>query len=670
MLTTLKHFLEKKYEGHNFNWRESGSKRVIGLCPEHPDKNPSFNIFIYNDKAYYKCFSCGFHGGLYDFIDVDPEQKEKYALNKENQKRLSESFAKMKDYLLNGDTVEAVFARKYLKEKRFLDMSVVKDVGLIRTTVGGDSGIDDILSGGNKIKNYSGWLVFPHTNIKGDICRLKFREPDTKNIKTANIKGFEGEPAAFGLKNVGGRESSDYPVSPYIYITEGEFNYLQYINISGIGNIISAGGKDNISFKLINALLSLDFIPVIALDQDDAGKKQLRKIYEQTPAGYREKIVYCEYGGDGKKDFDDIFKNKSEDGVNSVLAAIKYKILDKFQEFIDEENLNKEIKIEEFIDNNVLGEGLKEIYLNKYKITPNKSFKKMNILAVVNGPERIIDFILPGLPRKSVGLLISPGGTGKSMLALSIGGVISSGHDDIGFSTISPVKTGKVSLFLGEDPDEIDELRIQEFWTTIPPEKRQLIAENMQIFPCLGDTGDLLDGGTTGDRIISAAGNSRLIIIDTLSRFHLGEENERKDAARVMRELERIALTTSAAVLILHHISKAAVLMGQGDKAEAARGSNVFVNESRWVAFLKGMGIKEASDFGIDKNFHSDYVRLGCSKLNYSKFFVDIWLKRGNGGILAAADDLNNKNKEINKDENDKEKNYKKEYEDIPENWA
>ncbi len=296
----------------------------------------------------------------------------------------------------------------------------------------------------------------------------------------------------------------------------------------------------------------------------------------------------------------------------------------------------------------------------------HKSFKKMDILAVVNGPERIIDFVLPGLPRKSVGLLISPGGTGKSMLALSVGGIISSGHDDIGFSTISPVKTGKVSLFLGEDPDEIDELRMQEFWTTIPPEKRQLIAENMQIFPCLGDTGDLLDGGTTGDRIISVAGNSRLIIIDTLSRFHLGEENERKDAARVMRELERIALTTSAAVLILHHISKAAVLTGQGDKAEAARGSNVFVNESRWVAFLKGMGIKEASDFGIDKNFHSDYVRLGCSKLNYSKFFVDIWLKRGNGGILAAADDLNNKNK----DENDKEKNYKKEYEDIPENWA
>ena len=426
-LTALQRHLELKYEGHDFNWRESGNRRIFGLCPEHPDKNPSFNIFRYNDKSYYKCFSCGFHGSLYDFIQegITPEQKEKYALNKENQKRLSESFAKMKDYLLNGDTVEAVFARKYLTEKRYLDMSVVKkgNVGLI--AINEDYGIDDILSGENKISNYRGWLVFPHTNIKGDICRLKFREPDSKNIRTANIKGYEDEPAAFGLKGVGGRDSGDYLISPYIYITEGEFNYLQYLNSAGLGNVVSAGGKDNISLKLINTFLSLDFVPVIATDQDDAGKRQLRKIYEQTPAGNREKIVYCEYGvpspdGTLQKDFDDIFKSKSSDGVNEILSSFKFKTLENLKEIIEEENFKKEERIEKFIEDNTQGEGLKEIYFDKYNILPTLSQRLYNIPADIEG--QITDEVIFGVKIQFPAMFIIAGSTsaGKTEFALEI----------------------------------------------------------------------------------------------------------------------------------------------------------------------------------------------------------------------------------------------------------
>ncbi len=441
-LTALQRHLELKYEGHDFNWRESGSKRIIGLCPEHGDRNPSFNVFLHNDKAYFKCFSCDFHGSLYDFIqkDITPEQKEKYALNKENQKRLWEVFTKMKDYLLNGDTVEAVFARNYLTEKRYLDMSAVKksNVGLI--AINEDYGIDDLLSGGNKISNYHGWLVFAHTNVKGDICRLKFRETDSKNIRTANIKGYEDEPAALGLKNIGGKDGGDYLISPYVYITEGEFNYLQYLNSTNLGNIISAGGKDNISLKLINTFVNLDFVPVIALDQDDAGKKQLRKIYEQTPAGNREKIVYCEYGGpagDGtvSKDFDDIFKNKSEVGVSEVLSELKFKTLKDLNEIIEEEKLKKEERIEKFIEEHVgnIGKGLKEIYLDKYKII--KENKNQNIIKPAIKLKKTIErkrsdvFGLP-VELASIGLIAGLTGTGKTEFTMEIGDIFAKSSEN------------------------------------------------------------------------------------------------------------------------------------------------------------------------------------------------------------------------------------------------
>jgi replicative DNA helicase len=573
-LTTLQRHLGLKYEGHDFNWRESGSKRVIGLCPEHPDKNPSFNVFQYNDKTYYKCFSCGFHGGLYDFIKegITPEQKEKYALNKQNQKRLWEAFAKMKDYLLTADTVEAVFARKYLTEKRYLDMSAVKkgNVGLIQTT-GEDYGIDDLLSGENKISNYRGWIVFPHTNIKGDICRLKFREPDSKNIRTANIKGCEDEPAAFGLKSIGGRDSGDYPVSPYIYITEGEFNCLQYINTTGTGNIISAGGKDNISIKLINIFLDLDFVPVVALDQDNAGEKQLRKIYEQTPAGNREKIVYCEYGGhapDGtiNKDFDDILKNKNENGVNEVLSCFKFKTLENLEELIKEENLKKKEYIEKFIKEHVAGEGLKEIYFDKYNITPINNdrfnFKKPSEIESKK-PEFYLPEILP-IPQGAVTMISARGGTGKSMLSSHI--TLYLGNKKI-----------KTLAWLSEDPASLSKNRLNIASTM------NYIEINDEYIRITDETPLQLVIKKGKEIIINPdfyifrnkCKDFQVIILDPLIHFYGGEENSNTEARFFMNLLTDWAKKEGKLVILVHHHAKIK------ENKQDARGASAFTDAVR-----------------------------------------------------------------------------------------
>jgi hypothetical protein len=168
-------------------------QRKKGLCPEHTDHEPSFNVYEYNGKSYYKCFSCGFKGSLYDFIaeELTPEQKEVYKNNKKIQQTVSDYFKEIKNYLFGGDTVEAVIARKYLTETRFLDLNSIKycDVGLVKTGEHYDE-IDVLLeplSSGkpNKLEYYKGYLVFAHTDISGNICLLRFRSPDgNKDIKT------------------------------------------------------------------------------------------------------------------------------------------------------------------------------------------------------------------------------------------------------------------------------------------------------------------------------------------------------------------------------------------------------------------------------------------------------------------------------------------------------
>ncbi len=422
-INRLKDFLESQYQGHDFKFK-GNNRRLTGLCPEHDDHNPSFNVFEYNGKAYYKCFSCGFKGSLYDFTvgELTPEQKETYKNNKRVQVVLSESFKVLKDYLFTGNTVESVFARKYLTETRYLDLSAIKycDIGLIQTSGNYDE-IDEFLeplSSGkpNKLEYYRGYLVFAHTDATGNICLLRFRSPDgNKDIKTAKIKGFNNHPHAFNLQLIGKADADKYPLTPYIYITEGEFNTLTYISQTHNYNICSAGPKDNVKTELINSILQLKYKPVIALDQDKAGQDRLKKLYPEIKNN--KQVIYCEYGS---KDFDDLLKNKSEDGVNEQLENIKYCEIEEFEGVIFKEQVQKEIEIEKNIDKLILSKSLKDIYLKHHNINPLYSQCLYNIPSDIY--DKITDEEVFGIKIQYPAIFALAGstGTGKTEFALEL----------------------------------------------------------------------------------------------------------------------------------------------------------------------------------------------------------------------------------------------------------
>lgn len=455
-LSDLKSFLEQKYPGHNFSWRESGP-RVMGLCPEHSDDHPSFNIFRYNDKAYFKCFSCGFHGSLYDFIKdkLTPEQIELNTRRKETQDKVWSAFKLMKDHLFE-ETVGSSFATDYLT-KRYADLKLVKstETGFIKK--GFDYGIDELVSGGKKLEEYGGWLVFAHTDIKGNICRLKFRRPDSKDIRTANINGFEKESAAFGLKRLGEHLSANhidkYPIKMPIYITEGEFNKLTYMSVEHKSNIVSVGGKDYLTPELISVIEDADFLPVIALDQDGAGYKHLKKLYSSIKN--KENVIYCEYGKKDEtgnlieKDFDDILKNKTEDGITEEFKKIKYKRLKDFKDVLEEERFKEEIETEKFIDKTIINLELKNLYLDKHNISPTLSQRLYEIPSDIR--TNITDELVFGVKIQYPAMFIIAGPTsaGKTEFALEIADHVAMQKDHI-------------SMFYQYEGNEID-LQIRAF---------------------------------------------------------------------------------------------------------------------------------------------------------------------------------------------------------------
>lgn len=259
----------------------------------------------------------------------------------------------------------------------------------------------------------------------------------------------------------------------------------------------------------------------------------------------------------------------------------------------------------------------------------------LNIAGALKTEPRQLDFVLPGLLAGTVGSLVAPGGTGKSYVGLEMLVQMATGKDMLG---LGKHPTGHAVMLAAEDPPDVLHARLRAVSVHLNGCEREDLASNSLILPCLGRSGDLLDDGKTADGIERVAQGARLVIIDTLSRWHAGEENERRDAAKVMRALERIAERTGAAIVFIHHTSKAAALESRGDKQQSSRGSSVFVDDARWVAFLQTMTEEEAKVLGTPENERRQFVRFGVSKANYCPPQLDTWLRREAGGVLVPVE--------------------------------
>lgn len=257
-----------------------------------------------------------------------------------------------------------------------------------------------------------------------------------------------------------------------------------------------------------------------------------------------------------------------------------------------------------------------------------------------------LDFVLPGLLAGTVGSLIAPGQTGKSFSALELIVQVCTGKD---IFNIGRHPTGITAMLAAEDPANVLHTRLKAIARHLDEHEREDLKANCLILPCLGKAGDFLDDGKTTENVEKVARGARLVVIDTLSRWHSGEENERRDAARIMREMERIAASTGAAIIFLHHTGKAAAMNGDGDKQQSSRGSSVFVDEARWVAFLQTMTDGEANAFGYSDDERKHYVRYGVTKANYCPPQLDIWLRREAGGVLLPIEMARFKRKAVKK---------------------
>lgn len=259
---------------------------------------------------------------------------------------------------------------------------------------------------------------------------------------------------------------------------------------------------------------------------------------------------------------------------------------------------------------------------------------QLDLRASVETPPKPRDFVLPGLRAGSVGALVSPGAGGKTMLALQMSVTVSTGLDMLNLAALGgwTPATGHVVYLSAEDPADVLSERIHYIGQRLDPAQREMLYENLSIRPLVGYKPDIKDPKWKAWMQETTA-NARLVIVDTLRRFHNLEENDSGHMADLLGDLEQICLKNSTTVLYLHHTSKA----GAGsDAQQSSRGSSVLTDNVRYQAHLVGMSADEATKFGVDDACRRHFVRLCFPKLNYGSL-PDLWLRRGDQGVLERA---------------------------------
>lgn len=261
--------------------------------------------------------------------------------------------------------------------------------------------------------------------------------------------------------------------------------------------------------------------------------------------------------------------------------------------------------------------------------------KNIDILDAFDNPPPELDFVLPGLVSQTVGALVSAGGGGKSFLALQVAIQIAAGSDCLDWGI--QLAHGKVLYLASEDPELALKRRVHALGVFVPAESRKRLAENLvlQVPEGLQDQVDLLSPSTE-HRLADIASGYRLVILDTLRRFHGGNENDAGDMARLVSSLEGVAYTAKTTILFLHHTSKSSAMNATADEQQASRGSSVLVDNIRWQSYLVTMTEKEAKQLGVYAGDRKRYVRFGVSKQNYSAPFADIWFLRHPHGVLRT----------------------------------
>lgn len=247
-----------------------------------------------------------------------------------------------------------------------------------------------------------------------------------------------------------------------------------------------------------------------------------------------------------------------------------------------------------------------------------------------------LDFIICRLVAGTVGNIGGPGGIGKSFAALEMGMGVASAEADSQLLSVAYGNEGSVAIFNLEDPDSVNKTRFKHIGHHLNLSARRQVLANLKFHSYDQEANDIMCPRFLGE-VIKKCQNKRLVIFDTFSRFHNLTENDNGQMTQVIRCYEKIAFETGAAVLFIHHSSKAAVLSGQQVLQQANRGASAITDNCRWQGYIQSMSFEEERAYGLEEGSRNRFVKFGGNKENYGPPTAQRWLERVENGVFLPT---------------------------------
>ncbi len=336
-------------------------KNLVGLCPFHGEKTPSFTV--YPESGSFYCFGCGVGGDVFTFTGLieglDYIESVKLLAERSGitlpEDGYDDSFAKLKNriYDINRETAkfyysflmseEGAWGREYLKNRGLTDETITH-FGLGCAPDSWDSLINHLKAKGYSVKDMLAANVISEgrNNSYYDRFRKRVMFPII-NIR-GNVVGFSGR-ALPGDEKAGGKyvNTSDTPVykkgenlfgmnfaknncAEQVIIVEGNMDAVS-LHQAGVTNTVAAFGT-GFTKEQVNLISRYTKEVVLMFDSDEAGQKAVRRASEQLKnSGLSVKVVVIPDG----KDPDEFIKKQGPERFKALLKGavsdIEYKLL-------------------------------------------------------------------------------------------------------------------------------------------------------------------------------------------------------------------------------------------------------------------------------------------------------------------------------------------------------
>lgn len=336
-------------------------KNLVGLCPFHSEKTPSFTVYPENGSFY--CFGCGVGGDVFTFTGLieNLDYIEAVKLLAEHsgvalpQDGYDDSMQRLKNkiYDINRDT--ARFFHSFLMSEggkwaldyllgRGLTLKTIKHFGLGAAPDSWDMLIkhlkekgysqEDMLAAGVIGKSSRGTLydrfrkriMFPIINIRGNIIAFSGRAMPGEDKQGGKYVNTSDTPVYKKSSNLFGINFAKNVCSERVILVEGNMDVIS-LHQAGFTNAVAPLGTA-FTMEQANLLARYTKEIVLTLDADAAGQKAIKRASELLEnTGLKTRVVVIPDG----KDPDEFIKKNGPDRFQALLdgavSDIEYKLL-------------------------------------------------------------------------------------------------------------------------------------------------------------------------------------------------------------------------------------------------------------------------------------------------------------------------------------------------------